>query len=59
MGFSGGLVIESPPINAGDTGSVPGQGIFHMPWSNEAHAPPLLKPTSPRVCALQQEKAPQ
>ena len=26
--------IKNPPANAGDTGSVPGPGGFHMPQSN-------------------------
>ena len=33
-GFPGGAVVESPPANAEDTGSSPGPGRFHMPWSN-------------------------
>ena len=33
-GFPGGTVVESPPANAGDTGSSPGPGGSHMPWSN-------------------------
>ena len=37
-GFSGGLVF-----NAGDMGSVPGPGRFHVLWSNKARAPQLLK----------------
>ena len=32
--FSGGPVIENPPAKAGDIGSVPGLGRFHMPQSN-------------------------
>ena len=34
MDFSGGVVVKSPPANVGDTGSIPGPGRFHMPWSN-------------------------
>ena len=30
----GGAVVENPPANAGDTGSIPGPGRSHMPWSN-------------------------
>ena len=30
MDFPGGLVIKNPPANAGDTGSTPGLGRFHM-----------------------------
>ena len=33
-GFPGGAVVESLPANAGDTGSSPGLGGSHMPWSN-------------------------
>ena len=33
-GFPGGAVVENPPANAGDTGSIPGLGRSHMPWSN-------------------------
>ena len=34
QGFPGGAVVESPPANAGDTGSSPGLGGSHMPRSN-------------------------
>ena len=34
LGFPGGTVVGSPPANAGDTGSSPGPGRSHMPWSN-------------------------
>ena len=33
-GFPDGTVVESLPDNAGDTGSSPGLGRSHMPWSN-------------------------
>ena len=32
--FPRGTVVKNPPANAGDTGSIPGAGISHMPWSN-------------------------
>ena len=32
--FPGGSVLKNPPANAGDTGSSPGPGRFHMPRSN-------------------------
>ena len=32
--FPGGTVVKNPPANAGDTGSIPGPGRFHMPRSN-------------------------
>ena len=33
-GFPDGAVVENLPANAGDTGSSPGLGRSHMPWSN-------------------------
>ena len=33
-GFPGGTVVKILPDNAGDTGSCPGSGRSHMPWSN-------------------------
>ena len=50
----GGAVVKNPPANAGDTGSTPNLGRFHVPWSNKACAQ-LLKPMCPRAHALQQE----
>ena len=44
------------PANAGDMGSIPGPGRFHMSQSNKAPAPQLL---SSRTCALQQKRPPQ
>ena len=40
--FPGGTVVKNPPANAGDTGSSPGPGRSHMPWSNKARVPQLL-----------------
>ena len=34
--FPGGLVDKNPPAKAGDTGSIPGWGRFHMPRSSQA-----------------------
>ena len=34
VGFPGGTVVKNPPANAGDTGSIPGLGRFHMLRSN-------------------------
>ena len=34
QGFPGSAVVENLPANAGDTGSSPGLGRSHMPWSN-------------------------
>ena len=33
MDFPGGTVDKHPPAGAGDTGSIPGPGRFHVPWS--------------------------
>ena len=43
LDFSGGSVGESPSANAGDMGSIPGSGRFHMPWSKQPYALQLLK----------------
>ena len=32
--FAGGPVVKDPPANAGDIGSIPGLGRFHLPQSN-------------------------
>ena len=32
--FPGGAVVKNLPANAGNTGSSPGPGRSHMPWSN-------------------------
>ena len=32
--FPGSAVVKNPPANAGDTGSSPGLGRSHTPWSN-------------------------
>ena len=32
--FPGGTVVKNPPAIAGNTGSIPGPGRSHMPWSN-------------------------
>ena len=40
--FPGGAVVENLPANAGDTGSSPGLGGSHMPWSGWACEPQLL-----------------
>ena len=29
-----GAVVKNQPASAGDTGSSPGPGRFHIPWSN-------------------------
>ena len=32
--FPGSSVVKNPSVNAGDTGSIPGLGRFHMPWGS-------------------------
>ena len=55
--FPGGPVVKNLSANAEDMGSIPlPPGKYYMPWSNQTHAPQLLKPMHPRACALQQEK---
>jgi len=34
QGFPGGSVVKNPPANAGDTGSIPDPGTFHMLRNN-------------------------
>ena len=65
-GFPGGAVVENPPANAGDMGSIPGLGGSHVLWINWARVPQLLSPhattteaRTPRTRAPQQEKPPQ
>ena len=33
-GFPGASVVKNLPANAGGTGSIPGPGRAHLPWSN-------------------------
>ena len=40
--FPGSTVDKNPSANAGDTGSTPDPGRFHMPRSNKTDAPQLL-----------------
>ena len=47
------------PANAGDTGSMPGPGRFHMPLSNKALCATATETRPPTGYALQQEKPPQ
>ena len=56
-GFPGGAVVESLPANAGDTGSSPGLGRSHMPWSNWAHGPQLLSLCVWNLCSATGEAA--
>ena len=54
--FPGGTVDKNPPANAGNMGSIPGPGRFHMPWSNQARVSQLLKPVLPIACVPLREK---
>ena len=33
MGSLGGSIVKNPPADARDTGSTPGPGRSHRPWS--------------------------
>ena len=39
-------VVENPPCNAGDTGSIPDLGRSHMPPVNRAWVSQLLRPSA-------------
>ena len=54
-GFPGGAVVENLPANAGDIGSSPGLGGSHMPRSNWAREPQLLRVWS--LCSATREAA--
>ena len=56
-GFPGGAVVENLPANAGDTGSSPGLGRSHMPWSNWAREPQLLSLRVWSLCSTTREAA--
>ena len=56
-GFPGGAVVENLPANAGDTGSSPGLGRSHVPWSCWAHEPQLLSLRIWSLCSATREAA--
>ena len=56
-GFPGGAVVENLPANAGDTGSSPGLGRFHMPQSGWAREPQLLSLRVWSLCSATREAA--
>ena len=35
LDFPGGAGVKNPPVNAGDTGSIPGPGRSHMPAADQ------------------------
>ena len=47
--FPGGPGVKNLPAKAGDMGSIPGRGRFHMPQGSKAPAPQLLKPVHLRA----------
>ena len=49
--------VENLPANAGDTGSSPGLGRSHMPWSNWACEPQLLSLCVWSLCSATKEAA--
>ena len=57
LGFPGGAVVESLPADAGDTGSGPGLGRSHMPWSSWARVPQLLSLRVWSLCSATREAA--
>ena len=50
-------MVESLPANAGDTGSSPGLGRSHMPWSDWAREPQLLSLRVWSLCSATREAA--
>ena len=48
-------MVESPPANAGHTGSSPGLGGSHMPRSNWAREPQLLSLSVWSLCSATRE----
>ena len=56
-GFPGGAVVENLPANAGHTGSSPGLGRSHMPWSNWARESQLLSLRVWSLCSTTREAA--
>ena len=50
-------MVESLPADAGDTGSSPGLGRSHVPWSNWAREPQLLSMRVWSLCSATREAA--
>ena len=50
-------MVENLPANAGNTGSSPGLGRSHMPWSNWAREPQLLSLHVWSLCSAIREAA--
>ena len=59
LGFPRSSVVEGPPANAGDVGSIADLGRAHMPRSNRARAPqPLSLCSGAREQRLPSPRAP-
>ena len=43
-------MVKNLPINAGDTGSIPGPGKSHIPWSKPVHHDAELMALEPVLC---------
>ena len=56
-GFPGGAVVGSLPADAGDTGSSPGLGGSHMPWSSWVREPQVLSLRGWSLCSATGEAA--
>ena len=50
-------MVENLPAHPGDTGSSPGLGRSHMPWSNWAREPQLLSLRVWSLCSATREAA--
>ena len=54
----GGVVDKNPPASAGDLGSIPGPGRFHMSRNNLACVSQLLKPVCPETVLCNKRRHP-
>ena len=48
----GGPVAKNPPTNAGDMGSIPAPGRFHLPWGGLSLCATTTEPVHSRAYAL-------
>lgn len=49
-------MFRDPPASAGDAGSIPGPGRFHLPRSSLSPGPTAPEACGPKACARPQEK---
>ena len=54
-GFPGGLVVETLPANAGDTGSIPAPGRSYRARGNRVPAPQATEAHESGACAPQEK----